>query len=274
MPVKTALAVKGPTRTADVPLKDIIILQHPFLDTVLNPRGKFFETARLQKDMSMNGQRRDAHVLEVDGKFYLIDGHRRLTAAEALGWKTLRCEIETLPVLPGIEKLVQMMMTADNNHELLRPTQKARGWKVMVSAGMSAAQCASTHGLKTEVVLLHLELLDAPESVQIRVDTGELSLSAWKKLRNQPKEVQEKVGTLEKPTIENVQKEIRKAKGAGQTTMFEEAIESVPESDLLASLHACKMLVDQCWPVMEEWQKEQALFAAQELLASVGGKLE
>lgn len=52
MPTKTALAVKGPTRTADVPLKDIIILRHPFLDTVLNPRGKFFETVRLQKESS------------------------------------------------------------------------------------------------------------------------------------------------------------------------------------------------------------------------------
>ena len=42
--------------------------------------------------------------------------------------------------------------------------------------------------------------------IQKRVDSGDMSLSAWKALRDKPKDVQKRAAELEKPTVENVRK--------------------------------------------------------------------
>jgi ParB-like chromosome segregation protein Spo0J len=180
---------------------------------LLNPRGEGFTSVDLQESFSVSGQQEEIEVLELaDGTFLLLDGHRRVQAASALGWKTIRALIKDIGMVTD-EAVLLRMLTSDM-HVSFKPTQLAEGIRrLMLGRKWSVERVAKLRGMKVEKVRLYLDLLEAPQSVRDRVDGGEMSLSAFAALRDKPVEIQEKAAALDKPTRSAVTRLARQEAG-------------------------------------------------------------
>lgn len=181
----------------------------------LNPRGRIGDTTDLQESMRIAGQDRPIEVYAVGDRFIVIDGHRRITAARALGWKTIRAVIkETVEQIDPVAALVHML--ASNVRENFKPSQLGRAiQKLALDKRWGLERSAKLCGLEIDRAQLLVDLVSAPETVQRRVDAGEMSLSAWKVLRDKPPATQEKAANLPKPTVAAVRQSMRETKSAG-----------------------------------------------------------
>jgi ParB/RepB/Spo0J family partition protein len=178
--------------------------------TLVNPRGPIRDTTDLQFSMTLLGQKDPIKGFWRDGKFWVIDGHRRVTAARALGWTHIDADVETAPATAS--DLIVRMLAADVR-EKLSPLARARSYrKLLEDVDWSIERLAKACGVKVDEIELHIAILSAPESVQRRIESGEMSLSAFKALRDQPVAVQEKAAALPKPSVGNVRQVVKEAK--------------------------------------------------------------
>lgn len=224
---------------------------------ILNPRGEHLNTTDLQETMPLIGQTDSVELLLLPtGRYVVKDGHRRITGARALGWKEIRAEVEVVETVQEDEVLAHMI--ASDTHQTLKPTHLARAMaKLMLSKRWGIERVAKLRGMKTDVAQLHLDLLQAPESLQRRVDAGEISLSAWKALRDKPKPVQQKAAELEKPTVENVRKLAREE--AGRKTqggvMLDLLNQPTAEHTVVNDVNKLRLAVIAAWGVLTEIER-------------------
>lgn len=209
-----------------VPISKILLLKGDD-GNVINPRGEIHDTTDLQLAMGLLGQIEDIKVRESEeheGYYELISGHRRLTAAKAIGWEEISISLDN-----GSDTFAKMV--AANVRKDIAPTKLGAALRKLITENnWGITKSAQAAGLKPDKAQLYIDLLEAPESLQKRVDKGEISVSAWKALRNQSKETQVAAAKLENPTVARVKKlkkEIQENKGQG----ISELLENIEESD-------------------------------------------
>lgn len=113
---------------------------------------------------------------EKDGEFLLVCGERRYRAAEQLG-------LESLPVLirsdlAGKDDDARAVAVAENSEDgrqNLNPIELGTVFARLANVGWTVGTIASNCGTKSHTVRRCLALMDAPEDVQKRVSSGELS---------------------------------------------------------------------------------------------------
>lgn len=188
-----------------LPLSSIVFATDADGDDV-NPRGRVNDTTDLQDSMATVGQLEPItvyrHYLDEDC-YVVLSGHRRVIAARIIKWETIRAVIVDMPESDG--DLLDRML-AHNVRQDLSLLALARALRKRMAFGVTDVHVAMVCGLTASRVNLLVSLLDAPESVQKRVNSGDMSLSAWKVLRDKPQETQEKAAALEKPTVAAVRR--------------------------------------------------------------------
>lgn len=226
---------------------------------VLNPRGSNFTSTDLQESMKISGQHDEVKVVQLaEGEFLLLDGHRRLQAATALGWKSLRATVEDIGQVSDAT-ILERMLAADLKQPF-KPSQLALGMKrLMLHKKWPLERVAALRGLKVDKARLYLDLLSAPESVQQRVDSGEMSLSAFETLRNQPQSVQEAAAALPAPTKAAVRSTIRKE--AGRAASVGQMVDLLSQTDaaqhtLIQALREASHAIQRGWYQMLPHEQE------------------
>jgi ParB family chromosome partitioning protein len=123
------------------------------------------------------GQLMPLRVRFVDGRMVIVDGERRWRAAKPAGLAQLAIIVEEKP---GTEAgTLQRQLVLNCQREDFSPVEKAGAIRRLMDAtGWNASQVAERLGLSKATVCRLLQLLDLPESIKDRVDSGEISLTA------------------------------------------------------------------------------------------------
>lgn len=129
---------------------------------------------RLADSMAANGlhQAAAARGPLADGTFEIVWGHRRLLAARLLRWPTLHCRLYPADSDPEWARLDENNIRAD-----LSPLEEAR--QVLRVRKQSGSDSATARYFRRSAawITARLELLEAPEDIQLAVHTGKLGLA-------------------------------------------------------------------------------------------------
>ena len=128
-------------------------------------------------------------------RFLLHDGERRLRAAKLAGLT----EIDAVIVSPGSDpqRLLLRAIVANDQRADLSPIERARGYQKLADEhGLSDKEIARQVGKSRSAVANTRRLLNLPDEIQTKVETGDLSerqAMALIPLYQLPPEIQEKV---------------------------------------------------------------------------------
>lgn len=186
-----------------------------------NPRGTVSNTVTMQRHLEEEGQHDPIQVaIGADGRYKLIDGERRCVAARALGWSKIEAVIVEVDLTD--ENAVREAMLASDVRENYTYSQRGKTLaRMQLDQRYPLSRLMVIGGFASiDEVNLVISLASAPESVQKRVDSGELSLTAWRLLRNQPRQVQVQAANGTKTRVRDVRKVIAGAKNPeGQSAL-------------------------------------------------------
>lgn len=187
---------------------------------VLNPRGKTFGTADLELTISAFG-RVIYPIIVKDrndkGLYPVRDGHRRIAALERLYAATKDprwLEVEAIVCAEEGAALEAALMLAVNTSRIPLPPSRIGAVLVALSKshGWNDDRIAAHTGLKAQDVLAYCDLAHASESVQRKVDSGDLSLTTFRRyLAKLPKAKQDELAGMKKPTGDAVKAKLREA---------------------------------------------------------------
>ena len=226
---------------------------------LINPRGKLVNTTDLQDSMTQVGLQTPIQVVAKEDHYLVVDGHRRVKAARVLKWKEIDAQIVADP-----ENLLVRMLASNVRKEFTPSQLGAAIRKLSQDKSWGIERTARLCGLKIDKAGLLIELLDAPEAVQKRVDKGELSLTAWKKLRKQPIATQMAAAKLEKPTIAAVKRLIRSEQTESMNSAMIDQLQPDNKPLLLANqLKACLMT---CWASLSIGEQTRLEYTIEQLL--------
>jgi ParB family chromosome partitioning protein len=123
------------------------------------------------------GQLVPLRVRLADGRFIIEDGERRWRAARPAGLSHLAVIVEERP---GTDAgTIQRQLVLNCQREDLTAGEKAHAIRrLMEETGWNASQVADRLGFSKATVSRLLSLLDLPEPIRGRVDSGEIPLSA------------------------------------------------------------------------------------------------
>lgn len=121
---------------------------------------------------------------EEDATFELVAGARRLQALRTLHDDDAEVDVLILERLSD-EEAYELMLLENAQRVPLEPMQAARALRMLMHKqdATSAAQLARSLGLSVDWVRRHLRLLELPESVQQRLESGDLSFTVADLLR-------------------------------------------------------------------------------------------
>lgn len=146
------------------------------------------DMADLVHSMQTRGQLSEIHVFPVgDGTYKVTFGHRRVVAAQKLGWTTIRAVVDK----PVDDDELLLIRAAEN--EARKPMtyiEKALVYQHLKSMGWSQKDIADRLGVGTPEVSMALATLRAAPRLQEAVNNGEIAPSAIEPLLSQPVEVQ------------------------------------------------------------------------------------
>ena len=110
-------------------------------------------------------------------RFIVIDGERRSRAAKLAGFATIAAIVEDKAMCPG--EIVHRQLIANCQREDLRSMEKAHAiQRLMDETGWNATEVAQRLGFSKATVSRLMSLLELPEPIRDRVDSGEIPLSA------------------------------------------------------------------------------------------------
>lgn len=181
-------------------------------------RDSVVDSTKMQRMLSESGQTTPILVYKSsDGpgltRFRVVDGNVRVAAAQAIGWMTIRAEIQPKP---GDSTELLARRLAANAKSGRKATHLATDFKTLRERGLPLVKIGALVGISPAEVSLYIDLLDAPTSVQDRVNSGDISIWGWKFLRDKPREFQEKAAGIEKPSVRALQRLANRFKEAKQ----------------------------------------------------------
>jgi ParB family chromosome partitioning protein len=203
---------------APAPQEDEQILHLPLTAISHFPGGnqrKSFDQAKLEElaaSIKIHGVVQPIIVNEVDGRYVLVAGERRLRASGMAGRPTIPARVLHLP-----ENVAFEIMLIENVHrEDLNPIDEALAYKQLLSfPGATQTDVARQVGKSQPHINEYLQLLELPSDLQHQVATGALGvksgLAYLRKTANVPAPVRERVAQKlaeEKPTTREAPKVI------------------------------------------------------------------
>jgi ParB family chromosome partitioning protein len=141
------------------------------------PREEFEPEAlqRLADSMKAKGQLQPIRVRwdEGRGAYVIIVGERRWREAVIAGLSTMTCVLQEGTLDPGEQLAIQLVENA--LREDLRPVEQAKAYRrLMETRGWSGNRLAKELAIDQAAVSRALSLLDLPDAVQAKVDSGVL----------------------------------------------------------------------------------------------------
>jgi len=145
-------------------------------------------------------------IVERNGEaFRVIEGRRRVAALRALGATTVRAEVREV----SKEEREALLLTA-NLARSPNPLMEAKAIRELLSAGWTEKELRERLGLSHWKIRERLQLLKLDTSLQEKVRSGDMTLSAAKVAAKFPQEVQRKLALKEWVTVRDVAEERRR----------------------------------------------------------------
>ena len=174
---RPATAPPLPATVQIIPLRNIV--DSPF-QTREEPSDE--SIAELARSLGKDGQRDPIRVREVGSKYELIAGHRRTRAARHLNWETINAVI----IVADDAKASFEVYDDNRQREDLNCIERAKGlkliWEQYQAAGKTMDQMAEDVGLDQSTISNRIRVLAAPESLQKRLISGEITESRMRTL--------------------------------------------------------------------------------------------
>ena len=123
--------------------------------------------------------------------YVILDGHRRLDAADKLELETLPIEIMDAPKDDIEARTIQVIL--NRNRKDVKPSHVADSIMALKNKGQQQKDIAKTFGLSEPAVSMYLTLYRGHEKLQKAVDSGRISLSAIEPLLTKDMSVQEEL---------------------------------------------------------------------------------
>ena len=142
---------------------------------------------RLAESLRTRGQLQPIRVRwdECRGVYVIVCGERRWRAAKMAGVTSMSCVVHEGPVAPT--ELLALQLIENALREDLKPVEAAKAYRrLMDTHKWSGHQLARELNIAQSAVSQTLALLDLPESVQARVDAGDLAARAAYELSKLP----------------------------------------------------------------------------------------
>lgn len=161
-----------------------------FIREGFNARKDMGDLEALSKSIATNGVERALNVIRNDdGKFEVIDGHRRYAAiAMGVANKTIP-EDAVIPILIAEKGLTELervaMMARANDGKPLLAIEEAALFKRLLDGGMKVAQVCDAVGRGQIYVRKHLDLLEAPQEVRDAMAEGKISKTLAMNISNE-----------------------------------------------------------------------------------------
>ena len=166
-----------PASVQTIALRNVV--DSPF-QTRVEPSDESIEA--LAKSLAKDGQRDPIRVREVGTKYELIAGHRRTRAARHLHWDTINAVI----IVADDAKASFEVYDDNEQRQGLNCIERAKGlkviWEQYQAAGKSMDQMALDVGLDQSTISNRIRVLAAPESLQARLISGEITESRMRTL--------------------------------------------------------------------------------------------
>jgi ParB family chromosome partitioning protein len=146
------------------------------------PRKQFDddELSTLRDSIKTHGVLQPLVVRQVNGRFQLIAGERRLRAAKAAGLAAVPVRVVDF----NDQQVVEAALIENIQRTDLNPIEKAQGFKDYLDRfGMTHEQLAGRLGLARSTITNLVSLLDLPAEIQDAVRVGQLSTGHAKLLK-------------------------------------------------------------------------------------------
>lgn len=117
-------------------------------------------------------------------------------------------------------------------------------------------------GLSPFEAQLLIDLTCAPETVQQRVNKGEIALSAWREMRPRPRAVQEQIAEMEKPTMRAI-RSLNKPENDGGLLLGHQMLENGSENTLIADARALQIKI--AGTSLDEYERGRLLAIIQQM---------
>lgn len=258
-----------------VDLDSLVVIYHD--GNPLNPRGEIHDSRWLQSSLVEEGQKQAIEVVPTtDGRFVVEDGHTRIVAARALGWKTLRAkhpqwwdskkvDIESLD-----KNQFLMHMLAHNVRRDIPPSRQGKAFVTLINAEfLTIERLAARMGMDVPVVQDYINLAAAPESIQRRVDNGEMAWTAFKEWRKKSEKVKQAIAESNDPkdfSVRGLRDKAREVRTGEPKTAKMSVIEDVVATNevnpLVAALKAAVMAVIANWYELTPAEQEEIMFSS------------
>lgn len=157
-----------------------------------NPRRELGDLAKLVSSMGELGLLQPLVVTPRTGKFMVVCGHRRYAAAKKAKLKTVPAIVRELDE----PQRIKAMLVENCQRTDLAPLEEAHAYQLLVELGLSQRRIAGDVGKTQSHISKRLALLELPEKVQAKVDSGGISLAdalELAKLKEHPKRLEHAV---------------------------------------------------------------------------------
>jgi ParB family chromosome partitioning protein len=153
------------------------------------PRTEFDPEAldRLAESIKARGVLQPIRVRWDEGRgvYVVVVGERRWRAAKAAGLATIPCVVAETDITP--EDRLEDQLVENALREDLKPVEQAKAFRRLMDAhGWSGNQVSRELAVDASVVSRALALLQLPESVQAKVDSGDLAARAAAEISRLP----------------------------------------------------------------------------------------
>lgn len=185
----------------------VVPLDQIFIDPKTpNVRGPVRDTTDLKESIRDHGLLHPLLVRQRPDKkgYYLVDGHRRLTALKVLRWVHVECVVKDI----SEDEVLKSMMLADvREHQPHVVTDRdgkiigGRAWavyKLIKEKKMSRLEVSRLTGIRSDVVGAYWNLFheDSPQLIQ-KVRKGDLAITAYSRMKKQPREVKTIIASMD-----------------------------------------------------------------------------
>lgn len=153
--------------------------------------GGLGDVSGLAMSMALIGLRYPILVVDQDGHYVVLDGHRRVAAARSLGWKEIAVQVAPAPADEA--ERIEIQLGANQAHARLNPIEEAEALKALLGFGRPLHAAAAAAGRTEQQAERLLLLLNLHPSIQEDVAAGKLSPTAALPLTSLPAQEQLKV---------------------------------------------------------------------------------
>lgn len=163
----------------DVAIADIVI------DQEFNARGEVGDVGGLTSSIKAEGITTPLAIHEKrNGKLHLIEGFRRIAAAEAAGLTEVPCKV--YPKGTKKKELFLLNLLENSARQNLNPMEEARAVHRLLDAGMAETDAREALGWSKTLMTQRLGLLDLPEVIQTAVAEDRITVTQARAIAELP----------------------------------------------------------------------------------------